>query len=195
MVWRDKRDVHVLTNMHHPPANGNFCDEHGNAIKPEIIQNYNRHVSYVDLGDRMTNSYSIQRWTWKGTQRLLFHLLDMTIVNIFLLLTACGTKITHRDFRLSLMRNLIERAGSLPHPRPPLGRPFVSQKQVTWLEVNFSSHWPFPSSRLYCWACSARAIKKRVQVKCKKCDLGLCLGKCFEDYHTKLNLWYINTWR
>jgi hypothetical protein len=34
MVWRGKRDVHILTNMHHPPANGNFCDEHGNATKP-----------------------------------------------------------------------------------------------------------------------------------------------------------------
>jgi hypothetical protein len=42
MVWRDKRDVHILTHMRHPPASGNFCDEHGNAIKPEIIQDYNR---------------------------------------------------------------------------------------------------------------------------------------------------------
>jgi hypothetical protein len=73
MVWRDKRDIHVLTNMHHPPANGNFCDEHGNAIKPEIIQDYNRHIGYVDLGDRMTHSYSIQRQTWKWTKKLFFH--------------------------------------------------------------------------------------------------------------------------
>jgi hypothetical protein len=194
MVWRDKKEVHLLTNMHHPPANGNFCDEHGNAIKPEIIQDYNRHMGYVDLGDRMTHSYSIQRRTWRWTKKLFFHLLDMTILNSFLLFTACGTKITHRDFQLSLVRNLIERAASLPRPHRPLGRPCVSQNQVTRLEVNFSSHWPFPSSRLYCRACSAWGIKKRIQVKCKKCDVGLCLGKCFEDYHTKLNLWYTNTW-
>jgi hypothetical protein len=101
MVWRDKRDVHLPTNMHHPPANGNLCDQHGNAIKPEIIQDYNRHMGYVDLGDTMTNSYSIQRRTWKWTKKLFFHLLDMTVLNSFLLLTACGTKITHRNFRLS----------------------------------------------------------------------------------------------
>jgi hypothetical protein len=174
--------------MHHPPTNGNFCDEHGNAIKPEIIQDYNRHVGYVNLGDRMTNSYSIQRQTWKWTKKLFFHLLDMTILNSFLLMIACGTKITHRDFQLSLVWNLIERAGGLPRPCRPLGRPCVSQKQVTRLEVNFSSHWPFPSSKLYCRACSAQGITKRVQVKCKKCDVGLCLGKCTKDYHTKLNL-------
>jgi hypothetical protein len=161
MVGRDKRVVHLLTTMHHPPANGNFCDEHGNAIKPEIIQDYNRHMGYVDLGDRMTNSYSIQRRTWKWTKKLFFQLLDMAILNSFLLLTARGTKITHRDSRLSLVRNLIKRAGSLPRPRLPLGRPCVSQKQVKQLEVNLSSHWPFPYSRLCCRACSARGIKKR----------------------------------
>jgi hypothetical protein len=174
--------------MHQPPTNGNFCDEHGNAMQPELIQDYNRHMGYADVGGRMTNSYLIQWRTWKWTKKLFFHLLDMTILNSFLLLTACGTKITHRYFRLSLMRNLIERAGGLPGPLRPLGRPCVSQKQVTWLEVNFISHCPFPSSRLYCRACSAQGIKKRVQVKGKKCDVGLCLGKCFEDYHTKLNL-------
>jgi hypothetical protein len=57
MVWRAKCDVHILTNMHHPPTNGNFCDKHGNAIKPEIIQDYNRHMGYAGLGNRMTNSY------------------------------------------------------------------------------------------------------------------------------------------
>jgi hypothetical protein len=37
-VWRDKQDVHILTNMHHSPTNCNFCDEHGNGIKQVIMQ-------------------------------------------------------------------------------------------------------------------------------------------------------------
>jgi hypothetical protein len=188
LVWKDKRDVYILTNMHHPPTNGNFCDEHGNALKPVIVQDYNKHRGFIDLGDRMTNSYSIQRQTWKWTKKLFLHFLDMTILNIFLLLTACRTKMTHKDFQLSLVQNLTERAGSQPRPRQPLGRPCVSLKQVTRLEVNFSSHWPCPSCRLCCQVCSARRKKKRVQVKCKKCDVGQCLGECFEAYHTKLKL-------
>jgi hypothetical protein len=32
----------------------------------------------------------------------------------------------------------------------PLDRPFVSQKEVTHCEVNFSSHCPFPFPGLYC---------------------------------------------
>ena len=52
-------------SMHSPPLEGNFCDEHGNAMKPAIIQDYNRHTEYVDKSDLMTNSYSICRRTWK----------------------------------------------------------------------------------------------------------------------------------
>jgi hypothetical protein len=72
LVWKDKRDVYMLTNIHGPPAEGNFCDEHRNAIKPAIIADYNMHMGYVDKADRMTNSYSISRRTWKWTKKLFF---------------------------------------------------------------------------------------------------------------------------
>ena len=57
ILWRDKRDVRVLTNIHDPPAEGNFCDNNGKAIKPQIVPDYNRHMGCVDKGDRMTNLF------------------------------------------------------------------------------------------------------------------------------------------
>jgi hypothetical protein len=41
LVWKGNRDVHVLTNMHAPPAEGNFCDQYGNAIKLTFVEDYN----------------------------------------------------------------------------------------------------------------------------------------------------------
>jgi hypothetical protein len=42
--------------MHNPLAReGNFCDENGNALKPQILQGCNQHMWYIDKGDRMTN--------------------------------------------------------------------------------------------------------------------------------------------
>ena len=38
VVWKDKRDVCLLTNIHDPPREGNYCDEHGNAIKLAIVR-------------------------------------------------------------------------------------------------------------------------------------------------------------
>jgi len=43
-VWKDKQNVNILTNLHSPPLEDNFCDEHGKAMKPAIIQDYNRHM-------------------------------------------------------------------------------------------------------------------------------------------------------
>jgi len=34
----------MLMNMHCPPAEGNFCDEHGNTLKPVTMQDYNKHM-------------------------------------------------------------------------------------------------------------------------------------------------------
>jgi len=86
VVWRDKRDVCLLTNIHTPPTEGNYRDEHGNAIKPAIVANYNRHMGHVDKADRMANSYTASCRTWKWTKKLFFHLLDLTIVNSYILL-------------------------------------------------------------------------------------------------------------
>lgn len=43
--------------MHSSPAKGNFCDESGNAPKPAIMEDYNRHTGQVDKNDRMVNSH------------------------------------------------------------------------------------------------------------------------------------------
>ena len=58
IVWKDKRNVNILTNMHSPPLEDNFCNEHGKAVKLAIIQDYYRHMGYVDKYDHMMNSYA-----------------------------------------------------------------------------------------------------------------------------------------
>jgi hypothetical protein len=75
--------------MHHPPAEGNFSDKHGNTLKPviiQIIQDYNQHMGYVDKSDSMTDTYSISRWTWKWMKKLFFHLLDLAVLNSYITL-------------------------------------------------------------------------------------------------------------
>jgi len=92
ILWRDKCDIHILMNIHDPPAEGNFCNNNGKAIKPQIVADYNSHVGYVDKGDRMANSYSINRRTWKWTKKLFFHLFDLAILNSYILFSSLGGK-------------------------------------------------------------------------------------------------------
>ena len=42
-----------------------MVDEHEKALKPAVLQDYNRHMRYVDKSDHMMNCYSIRRWSWK----------------------------------------------------------------------------------------------------------------------------------
>ena len=36
---------------------------------------------------------------------------------------------------------------------------------------------------------TGKTVKKYTTMYCLKCDVGLCIGQCFEVYHTKLNYW------
>jgi hypothetical protein len=112
ILWRDKRDICMLTKIHDASAEGNFCIDGGKVIKPQIVMDYNRHMGYVDKGDRMANSYSIGRRTFKWTKKLFFHLLDLAIPKSYVLHSSCGSKkISHRHFRFTLVRNMLAHAG------------------------------------------------------------------------------------
>ena len=146
---------------------------------------------YVDNSDRMANSYSMSRRTFKWTTKLFFHFLDLTVLNSWILLSSCGTKYTHWYFRLLLVRNLIEEAGkSQDCPTPRLvGRPSVAATNVLGLKSRHNKHWPAkPSTHLRCRLCSSLGQRKRTVYKCTRCDMGLCMVPCFEEYHTKVNL-------
>jgi hypothetical protein len=99
---RDKCNIHMLTNIHDVLADGNFCNNNRKAIKLQTVADSKHHMGYVDKGDRMTNSNSINDCTWKWTQKLFFHLLNLATLNsyILLLLSSCGgKKILHTDFQ------------------------------------------------------------------------------------------------
>jgi len=163
LVWKDRREGYILTNMDPPPAEGNFCDDSKCPMKPHIMEQYNQHMGYVDNSDRVANSYSMSRRTFKWTMKLFFHLLDLTVLNSWILLSSCGAKYTHRDFRLLLVRNLIEEAGkSQDRPTPRLvGRPSAAATNVLRLECHHNKHWPAKSStHLRCCLCSSRDQRK-----------------------------------
>jgi hypothetical protein len=102
--------------MHCSLAEGNFCDEYGNAVKPAVVQDYNRCMGYTDRSDCMTDSYSISRSTWKCRKKLFFHLLDLSVLNSFILLASCGSRLSHQNFRHALVRDLIQEANNTANP-------------------------------------------------------------------------------
>jgi hypothetical protein len=108
----DRWDVHIWTGMHHHQQILNFCEEDRNAVKPEIIQCYNKHMGDVDLQHSVINSCSLKCWMWKWTKNYFITLCtwqNWTVSSSWLLF---GIKMTHRDLHLSLLRNVTEKSES-----------------------------------------------------------------------------------
>jgi hypothetical protein len=188
--WKDKRDVFVLTNMHAPPVEGNFVDKAGHAVKPRVIEDYNTHMGYVDKSDRMANSYGIARRTWKWTKKLFFHLLDITILNAFVLHKSSGGKLTHKKFREALVRDLITQCHELNVTAfgVSAGRPSPAAAQLSRLEVKHSQHWPSKGKQRRCRVCSLNKKARNTLYFCRRCDVGLCVVDCSYKWHTRVKL-------
>jgi hypothetical protein len=65
VVWRNKRDVCLLTNIHNPSKEGNYCNELGNVIKSVVVADYNCLMGHVDNSVRMASTYIASCQTWK----------------------------------------------------------------------------------------------------------------------------------
>ena len=171
----DKRDICMLTNIYEPPQEGNFHDDQGNVIKPETVEDYNHHMHYVNKDDRMADSYSINGQIWKWTEKLFFHLFNLTTLNSYIFLSSCdGKKISHRDFQLAHLRNKLEMAGQEWQLQRPVLRPSTASVNTGRLDTSFSKHWPDPSKLGHCRVCSARGVTRKVCMKCLKCDVAMC---------------------
>jgi hypothetical protein len=116
LAWKDRSNVYVLTNIDPPPSEGNFYDDSNCPVKPHTVVRYNRHIGYVNNSDRMANSYSIRRRNFKWRTKLFFHLLDLTVLNSWILLSSCGAKYNHRDFRHLLCSKKLEEVNIAPPP-------------------------------------------------------------------------------
>jgi hypothetical protein len=129
--------------MNIPPAECNF-KEGGTVVKPLIIEDYTTHMGYAALSNRMMNSYSISTKSWKWTKKLFLYLLDLTILNSYILYKSCGRNMTHLKFREQPVRDLVV----LSHEENteirdvPKGQPSSSKTQMSRLEVKHSLHWP-----------------------------------------------------
>jgi hypothetical protein len=142
IVWKDKRNVNRLTNMHRPPAEGNFWDEYENAVKPAIVQDYNRHMWYVDRSDCKTNSYYISRhmWKWMNNCSFTFWTFQFWTVLFYSLLLVQNYLITFQTC-LGHRPNTREGEGALTrdHHREDQPLPPVNQLDLTYDTVNTDS--------------------------------------------------------
>ena len=153
---------------------------------PVAIIDYNNYMGGVDLIDQHLSYYSLTtRRTFKWWKKIFWRFVDISIVNSWIIFRQNfpDTSIkSHREFRIKLAEELVQPLLDLRANPVNL----VGEKRL--VEKHFAYKSP---KRGRCSVCSHKIVastKKRKDTKtqnfCKKCGVFLCVGTCFEAYHT-----------
>lgn len=196
--WHDKRKVNMLTTVHQGAMQDSGKRERGSrnvVYKPDAVIDYNINMRLVDKSDMMIGAIDCLRRSCKWYKKAFLHLLDMTVLNSFILYRQVTKKTTSlRKFEKELVKELLTAYGKV---LPLVPGTHLANRQLDRLECAdwLSRHQltllpPLPSGRKGSRRCNvcyntARRPKtrKETQYWCLECKIPLCPG-CFVPYHT-----------
>ena len=207
--WKDKRTVSLLSSLHdandsvvvqrHTKQNGQHVML--NVQQPIAVCEYNEFMGGVDVFDQMIAAYRILRKTKKWWKTLFFDLLDVAVVNAYLLYRehalAAGTArkdlLTQLEFRETLVRDLAGIGDNEEIPQPPKGR---RKRSASDIEDQHPPKVAPSNQRRNCVVCYRRDhVQRRTRFYCDRCVISndgrkayLCLSEdrdCWPVYHSR----------
>ncbi|KAJ4444060.1 hypothetical protein ANN_05849 [Periplaneta americana] len=131
-------------------------------------------------------------------EKLFFHLFDLALVNAHILhRKKCVKKLTLHKFIAKVAESLVTSVGMemTIQSRLSTGGRLVGRDHFPHRIPGIGSKQKGHTQRT-CKVCADRgkhhtgkATQKYTTIYCARCDVGLCIGNCFEIYHTRANYW------
>lgn len=211
--WKDNKQVLLLsTYVGSEPAE--TITRYDKKLKtnvqvscPRVIKEYNAHMGGVDLMDSFIGRYHIRIKSRKWTTRLFYHLMDMTVINAWVLYKKVSTVngkspkdiINLVDFRTEIADTLCRyqsrsenkrgrpsnsKREQTPEPtkRPRSGVQVLPSTDVRYDRVGHEKEFKDTRNK-----CKYNNCAKLTSWICKKCKVSLCDNKknqCFALFHT-----------
>ena len=191
--WMDTKPVHFISNYHGTePTTVQRKQKNGQKLTvkcPRVASDYNKHMGGVDKHDMLRQIYGIDRKSVKWWHRLFFGLLDMAVVNAFIIYReSTGSSLSLLDFRREVGLGLLTNV--------TVEMPFAAKRRKVSYSVadsvrlgNVGVHFPlFNQTKARCEVCSKQNIESRPTSKCSFCGINLCCNtnkNCFTTYHTQ----------
>ena len=117
--WMDKRPVTVISTIHDTSTMTiQRSSRHAQGgiqtvCKPTMINEYNKYIGGVDIADQLVTYYGFQHCSNKWWKRVFFHLLDVTMVNAYIIYKSYrNTKVTHLSFMVDVVKGLLLKSGT-----------------------------------------------------------------------------------
>lgn len=198
LAWRDQRDVTMLSTVHNPSVveivrNKKGSTEKEKVLKPTVIMDYNERMGGVDAADHYISSYLFVRKSKKWWRKMFFWLLEVSVVNSFLLYNMYQQNIGNKCCESKKFREmlLLQLVGDFRNPSGKRrGRPSTSDKEGRLNQKpHFIASFPGVNQKKDCAVCSNRKVpgqRRETHFFCETCERkpGLHPGECFKRYHT-----------
>lgn len=186
MKWKDKKDVTMISTIH-DNSMVEIQKRDKTIQKPAVVLAYNKDMGGVDLLDNLLHFYSLDRTHLKKYyKKIFFHLLNITIVNAYILYTQSGGKKSRLNFTIELAEGLIQKYAA---PMDQQVRRSKGPNVSRFIERHFPAIIPptpnkeKPTKR--CHICHEKKVRKESRYWCLECRTGLCPAPCFGIYHTQ----------
>lgn len=208
--WFDNKAVHLTSSfVGLDPVNNvqRWSAQHMRYIevpRPQIVADYNKYMGGVDLNDMLVALYRMNLGTKKYYMRIFFHIIDVCIVNAWLLYRKSVGNVKKVkpliNFKAEIAHGLLtygriysSRRGTptsrqaSASPSNPLYKPGPSRLSTLDSRFDNIGHMPlYEKKKNRCKHC--HNINAYSRMKCIKCNVHLCFTEkknCFIDYHTK----------
>ncbi|XP_026819633.1 piggyBac transposable element-derived protein 3-like [Rhopalosiphum maidis] len=210
VIWKDTKIVSLLstfTAIDPVVKVSRFDRKQKKRIEvdyPNIIQVYNRHMGGVDLLDGLLGRHKIKMRSRKWYMRVFHHLLDVTVVNSWLLHKRIqkqkgnNSVLSLVKFREQLALSLCKIGTYTPKRGRPtndvqegiikkgkMGTKIGQHAPPKEVRTDKLDHWPIESEKKT--RCKNPGCKGFTFMMCGKCQISLCCGKgltCFTKWHT-----------
>ncbi|KAE9522457.1 hypothetical protein AGLY_017118 [Aphis glycines] len=205
VTWKDNKAVKLLSTYcgENPKSKMTRFDRSKKTNTeidcPMLISEYNKHMGGVDLLDNHIGRYKIRFRSRKWYMRLFYHLIDLSVVNSWLLFKRVKEQQNEKpeielpDWRKQLACGLVKSGQIRVSGR---GRPITSLevkiastrpqsfRPTKYVRTDKTDHWPQFSDKRE--RCKKPSCKGFTYIKCSKCTIYLCLNRnnnCFTNYH------------
>lgn len=178
LVWRDQNRVGMISTYH-----GNAVAQIKGVTKPTLIHEYNSMMGGVDKKDQMLAAFPIERKRTKVWYKKVFRrLLNVSILNGYVICKCSNSIISHRLFRTSIINTILERHSPL-HLTAGLLQSQITPNVTAVIKNHHLAPFEFGTNtkgrkRRVCVVC-----KKRTTTYCVGCKKPVCMHRCFVSLH------------
>lgn len=187
LAWKDSKVV-TMISTYHDDATYVGTKAGRPLTKPVSIRDYNNTMGGVDLKDQKLSMYLVERkrglkWYMKIFKRLL----NISIHNAFILTKVSLQRrervaLTHRQFRYELAASLLSK--HRPACVPRITVPVARETRLNRETVHAFTYLSGNKARKRCEICKLQRKTKLVHVRCDVCNVFLCEGLHWVQWHS-----------